>query len=354
MGLLGGVNEDWKENSMAKKLEQEVSALGRAAAILKRMEEKKGVDYGKIHIMDGSTIERVPVVSTGILSLDLACGGGYPQGRIVEISGSEGSSKTTTTLHAIAAAQAAGGTCAFVDSEYSLDLSYAQKLGVQVQDLLLSQPDNGEQAFDVALGFAEQMTWGDIIVIDSVAAMRPKELLAGTMDEMSSAPGIHARMMAKGVPKLNEVAAKNGVLVYCTNQTRSLIGVSYGPTTDTTGGKTLKFYASQRFELKRGSQVKAGDEVVGSEIEITVTKNKVAPPFRKAKTVNIFGEGMAPHVDVLNLGIVHGVVKKSGSWISYNDTQLGQGFIKAAEFLKSEHEVLNIIREHVLSIRGMK
>lgn len=337
---------------MAKKTE--TSPLGRAAEILKNMEAKKGVDYGKIHIMDGSTIEKIPRISTGVLSLDLACGGGYPQGRIVETSGPEGGGKTSLTLHAVAAAQAAGGVCAFVDCEHTLDLSYAEKLGVCTDELLLGQPDHGEQAFDIALGFAEQMTWGDIIVIDSVAAMQPKILLADTMDEMSTAPGIHARMMARGIPKLNEVVSKSGVLIYCTNQLRSKINVSYGPTTDTTGGNTLKFYASQRFEIKRKSQVKIGEDVVGSEVEITVTKNKVAPPFRKAQTVNIFGEGMAAHVDVLNLGIINGIVKKSGSWISYGDTQLGQGFVKAAEFLKANPEILAAVRDNILAIRGLK
>jgi len=330
------------------------SKLGRAAEILKQMESKKGVDYGKIHIMDGSTIERGPVISTGILSLDLACGGGYPHGRLIESYGDNSSGKTSLTLHAIASAQSSGGACAFVDSEYTLDVAYAEKLGVKVDEMLLSQPDNGEQAFDVAIGFAEQMGHGDVVVVDSVAAMRPRILMESVMDDMSSAPGLHARMMAQGIPKLNEIAAKTGVVVLFTNQMRSKIGVTYGPTTDTTGGNTLKFYASQRFEIKRKAQIKVGDEVVGSEVEVLVTKNKVAPPFRKAKTANIFGEGMAPHVDVLQMALTAGIIKKSGSWMSYNDNQLGQGFMKSAEFLKGNPDFLGAIRDHILDIYGVQ
>lgn len=328
--------------------------LGNAAKILKKMEDKKGVDYGKVHIMDGSNIESVPTTSTGVLSLDLACGGGYPQGRLVEVSGDNATSKTTLTLHAIAAAQAAGGTCAFVDAEYTLDVMYAQKLGVNVPQMLLSQPDCGEQAFDVATGFAEQMSYGDIIVIDSVAALQPRVLLEGAIDDMSSAPGLHARLMARGVAALNKIVANTGVTVFFTNQMRATIQTGgYGPSKNTTGGNTLRFYASQRFEMRRGSQIKVGDEILGSEVIITVTKNKVAPPFRKAKTANIFGEGMAPHVDVLQMGLTAGLVKKSGAWFSYADKQLGQGFMKSAEFLKGNPEELETLRQHVLSLYGV-
>ncbi len=325
----------------------------RVADILKKMEAKKGVDYGKIHIMDGSTVENVPRISTGLLSLDIASGGGYPQGRLVEVSGDNSAGKTTLTLHAIAAAQAAGGVCAFLDAEYSLDVAYAAKLGVVVPDLLLSQPDCGEQGFDVAIGFAEQLGPGDIIVIDSVAAMRPLSLLKDTMEDMSNAPGLHARMMSNGIPKLNEMASKSGVCVYFTNQMRSLIGVTYGPTTSTTGGNTLKFYASQRFEVKRRGKIKVGEDIVGNEVEITVTKNKVAPPFRKALTANVFGEGMAAHVDVLQMGLKAGVVAKAGSWLSYQDTRLGQGFVKAAECLKENVPLRNLMQEEIIRIYGI-
>ena len=328
-------------------------SVGKAAQILKRMEEKKGVDYGKVHIMDGSNIERGPVVSTGILSLDIACGGGYPQGRLIEIYGPTSSGKTSMMLHAIAAAQAAGGTCAFVDTEYALDVLYAQKLGVDVPQMLLSQPDTGEQAFDVINGFAEQMGAGDIIVVDSVAAMQPRSLLEGVVEDMSTAPGLHAKLMARGITNLKTLVAKTGVTAVFTNQIRATIS-SYGPMTDTTGGNTLRFYTSQRFEVKKGTQIKVGEEVVGTEVTITVTKNKVAPPFRKAKTANIFGEGMAPQVDVLQMGITAGLVKKSGSWMSYADKQLGQGFMKSAEYLKENPEDLDKLRQHVLSLYGAK
>lgn len=327
---------------------------GKAAQILKQMGSKKGVDYGKVHIMDGSNIEKVPKISTGVLSLDLACGGGYPQGRLIETSGEMSTGKTSLTLHAIAAAQAAGGTCAFVDAEYTLDPVYAQHLGVIVPQMLLSQPDSGEQAFDVAIGFAEQMGPGDIIVIDSIAALQPSVLLECVMDDMSKAPGLHAKLITRGITNLNKVAASTGVMVFLTNQTRAKIAVMHGPTTDTTGGHALKFYVSQRFEMRRGPQIKVGDNVVGAEVNITVTKNKVAPPFRKAKTANIFGEGMAPHVDVLQMGITAGLVKKSGSWMSYNDKQLGQGFMKSAEFLKANPDDLNLLRQHVLNIYGVE
>lgn len=327
--------------------------VGRAAQILKKMEAKKGVDYGTVHIMDGSTLEDVPKTSTGILSLDIASGGGYPQGRLIETFGDESTGKTSLTLHAIAAAQAAGGTCAFVDAEHTLDLVYAQKLGVDVPQMLLSQPECGEQVFDVTTGLAEQMGWGDIIVVDSVAAITPRILLEGAIDDMSTAPGLHARLMAKGITALNKIVARTGVTVFLTNQMRARINISYGPTKDTTGGNTLKFYASQRIELRRGSQIKVGENVVGTEVVITVVKNKVAPPFRKAKTANIFGEGMAPHVDVLQMGLTAGLIKKSGAWFSYADEQLGQGFIKSAEDLKENPEKLETLRQHVLSIYGV-
>lgn len=338
---------------MAKSKDKTKQPAGNAAQILKKMEAKKGVEYGKIHIMDGSNIEHVPTTSTGILSLDLACGGGYPHGRLVEVSGDNSTGKTTLTLHAIAAAQAAGGTCAFIDAEHSLDLMYAQKLGVNVSQMLLSQPDSGEQVFDVTTGFAEQMGPGDIVVVDSVAAITPRALLECTIDDMSKAPGLHARLMGIGVTALNKIVANTGVTVFFTNQMRSKIGVTYGPTTHTTGGNTLRFYASQRFEMRRGSQIKVGDTVVGTEVVVTVTKNKVAPPFRKAKTANIFGEGMAPHVDVLQMGLTAGLIKKSGAWFSYAEEQLGQGFIKSAEVLKENPEKLETLRQHVLSIYGV-
>jgi recombination protein RecA len=324
--------------------------MGRAAEILKKMEAKKGVDYGKIHIMDGSTFEKMPVNSTGVLSLDLACGGGYPQGHLVEVSGPEGSSKTTLTLHAIAAAQAAGGLCAFVDCEHALNTEYASHLGVNMNELLLTQPDCGEQAFDVTMGFAEVMGPGDIIVVDSVAAMRPRALMESTMDDMSIAPGLHARMMSTGIPPLNKLAAKNGVSIFFTNQIRSKIGVVYGATTDATGGNALKFYAYQRFEIKARSQVKSGDEPVGIEVEVKAIKNKIAPPFRVAKTVNLFGEGLAPHVDILHLAVINKLVVKSGSWYSYKGNNIAQGIANSALALKENPELLGEIRQAILDM----
>jgi recombination protein RecA len=324
----------------------------RLIKILKNIEKAKDRNYGAIHIMDQNTIEDVPKTSTGILSLDLACGGGYPHGRLIEVYGENGSGKTTLMLQAIAEAQRRGGLCAFLDLEYSLDLSYAQKLGVDAAKMLLSQPDCGEQAFDIASGLCDQFQAGDLIIIDSVTAMKPKDLIEGTYENLSEAPGMHARFMSRGLTPLVKAASKSGVIIMFTNQLRSKIGVMYGPTTDTTGGNALKFFTSQRFEIKRRAQIKVGDQIVGNEVEITVVKNKVAPPYKKASTCNIFGEGISPSVDILTTALADGLVKKAGSWISYNDTQLGQGFTKAAEFLKENPAVLGQLKTHVLQLHG--
>jgi recombination protein RecA len=307
--------------------------------------------FGKGSIMklaDGEVVEDIQVVSTGSLGLDIALGvGGLPRGRVVEIYGPESSGKTTLTLQVIAEMQKIGGTCAFIDAEHALDPQYAQKLGVRLEDLLISQPDTGEQALEIADALVRSGSV-DMIVIDSVAALTPRAEIEGEMGD--SLPGLQARLMSQALRKLTGTIKRTNCLVIFINQIRMKIGVMFGNPETTTGGNALKFYASVRLDIRRTGSIKKGDEVIGSETKVKVVKNKVAPPFKQAQFDILYGEGISRHGEILDLGAECGVVDKSGAWYSYSGERVGQGKDNAREFLR-EHpemalEIENRIRAH--------
>jgi len=296
--------------------------------------------FGKGSIMKLGTAEvnkEIEVVSTGSLGLDLALGiGGLPRGRIVEIYGPESSGKTTLTLQAIAEMQKLGGTAAFIDAEHALDPQYARKLGVQIEDLLISQPDSGEQALEIADMLVRSGSV-DIVVIDSVAALTPKAEIEGDMGDQL--PGLQARLMSQALRKLTANIKRSNTLVIFINQIRMKIGVMFGSPETTTGGNALKFYASVRLDIRRIGSIKKGEEVIGAETRVKVVKNKMAPPFRQAEFDILYGEGISRHGEIVELGVLHKIVDKSGAWYSYNGERIGQGKDNARDYLREHNEL---------------
>ena len=300
---------------------------------------------GSIMRMGARSDEQIDVISSGSLGLDLALGiGGFPRGRIVEIYGPESSGKTTLALHAIAEAQKRGGTCAFIDAEHALDPIYARKLGVDVDNLLLSQPDGGEQALEICDTLVRSGAI-DIVVIDSVAALVPRAELEGEMGDTHV--GLHARLMSQALRKLTGSVSKSKTMLIFLNQIRLKIGVMFGNPETTTGGNALKFYASVRMEIRRIGQIKDRDVVVGNQTRVKVVKNKLAPPFRQLEFDIMYGEGISKRGELIDLGVKAGVVEKSGAWFSYDSQRIGQGRENAKTFLKDHPEVADSIEKRV-------
>ena len=305
-------------------------------------------DFGKGSIMKmgDEQVENVEVIPTGSIGLNAALGvGGYPKGRIIEIYGPESSGKTTLASHAIAECQKAGGIAAFIDAEHAFDRFYAEKLGVDVDNLYISQPDNGEQALEIADQLIRSSAV-DILVVDSVAALTPKKEIEGDMGD--SAVGLHARLMSQALRKLTGTIAKTKTTCIFINQLREKIGVMFGNPETTTGGNALKFYASVRLDIRKVTAIKDGDDIVGNQVRVKVVKNKVAPPFRKAEFEITFGEGVSKIGEIVDLGVEHDIIKKSGSWFSYGDTKLGQGREAVKEMLKDNPELCDELEAQIM------
>jgi recombination protein RecA len=304
--------------------------------------------FGKGTIMrlgEGEVIEDIEVVSTGSLGLDIALGvGGLPRGRVVEIYGPESSGKTTLTLQVIAEMQKLGGTCAFVDAEHALDVQYAQGLGVNLQELLISQPDTGEQALEIVDALVRSASV-DLVVIDSVAALTPKAEIEGDMGD--SLPGLQARLMSQALRKLTGSIKKTNTMVIFINQIRMKIGVMFGSPETTTGGNALKFYASVRLDIRRIGSIKKGDEIIGNETKVKVVKNKVSPPFKTAEFDILYGLGISREGEVIDMGVEAKILEKSGSWYAYNGEKIGQGKDNAREFLKENPALAKEIENKV-------
>lgn len=318
------------------------------AAALAQIDKTFG--KGSIQILGNTKIEKIPSVSTGSLGLDIALGiDGLPYGRIIEIFGPESSGKTTLTLQVIASAQKQGKTCAFIDAEHALDIMYAKKLGVDVNSLLVSQPDTGEQALEIA----ERLTMSNavyVIIVDSVAALTPKAEIEGEMGD--SHMGLQARLMSQALRKLTSNVKKNNVLMVFINQIRMKIGVMFGNPETTTGGNALKFYSSVRLDIRRTGAVKNGDEVVGNETRVKVVKNKVAPPFKQAEFQIMYGKGIDQNGEIIDLGVKHGLIDKAGAWYSHDGERMGQGKANASLWLNDNLQKRELLLNKILEITG--
>jgi len=333
-----------KEMEGAETLNPQSEKLKALQAAMSKIEKDFG--KGSIMRMGDEQIENVDVIPTGSIGLNAALGvGGYPKGRIIEIYGPESSGKTTLAIHAIAEAQKAGGIAAFIDAEHAFDRFYAQKLGVDVDNLLISQPDNGEQALEIADQLIRSAAI-DIIVIDSVAALTPKKEIEGDMGD--SAVGLHARLMSQALRKVTSTISKTNTTCIFINQLREKIGVMFGNPETTTGGNALKFYASVRLDIRRVTSIKDGDQVIGNQVRVKVVKNKVAPPFRKAEFEITFGEGISKIGEIVDLGVEYGIIKKSGSWFSYGDSRLAQGRDATKQLLKDNPELCDELEAQIM------
>jgi len=314
-------------------------ALGLALEVIEKQFGK-----GSIMKMGDAHKQKVECIPTGSLSLDIALGGGIPKGRVVEIYGPESSGKTTLTLHAIAEVQRMGGTAAFIDAEHALDPAYAKRIGVDVENLLLSQPDNGEQALEIVETLVRSNAV-DLIVIDSVAALVPRAEIEGDMGD--SHMGLQARLMSQALRKLTGVISRSKATVIFINQIRMKIGVMFGNPETTTGGNALKFYASVRVDIRRIAQIKQGEAIIGNRTRVKVVKNKIAPPFRQAEFDIMYNQGISRSGDVLDLAVTHNIVEKSGAWFAYNDAKIGQGREATKKYLEENPKVLDELAKKV-------
>ena len=343
-----------KKDTKKKATQEESNTISKEEALNNAIAQIEK-NFGKGAVMkmgEKMTNLNIPVVTTGIISIDAALGvGGVPKGRIVEVYGPESSGKTTLALHIVSEVQKLGGVAGYVDAEHALDPAYAKKLGVNIDELYISQPDNGEQALEICEAMVRSFAI-DIVVVDSVAALVPKAEIEGDMG--ASHVGLQARLMSQALRKLTGVAARSNCIVIFINQLRDKIGVTYGSSETTTGGRALKFYASVRIDIRRSEAIKSGETMIGNRTKIKITKNKVAPPFKSCEVDIMYGEGISKYGDMLDLGSQLDIVKKSGSWFSYGDIRLGQGRENAKNYIKEHpeiaHEIENAARKHF----GMK
>lgn len=334
-----------KKTDTAEKIVSDSKQSGRAKALGQAVEQiEKQFGAGAIMRLGEAQKVHVDTFGSGSLSLDLALGGGYPRGRIIEVYGPESSGKTTLTLHAVAEIQKSGGTAAFIDAEHALDPQYAKRLGVKLEDLYIAQPDSGEQALEITETLVRSNAM-DLIVVDSVAALVPRAELEGEMGDAHV--GLQARLMSQALRKLAGVINKSNTTVIFINQIRMKIGVMFGNPETTTGGNALKFYSSVRLDIRRIGQIKEGEEVTGNRVRVKVVKNKIAPPFRNAEFDIMYNQGISMAGDVLDLAVLHGVVGKSGAWFDYNEQKIAQGRESAKQYLQDNPKILKEVEAKV-------